>query len=181
MSLILFTWELTIIAALLFACSPAAVSQFIVSVRVGEAIKRFPLGANSHVCKEVFKGVLPSLTDLYSSTTITVIRLMAWLIAAIFHGEPCVVSRGAFSISLVPMRSVKNRSNISGKASAALGASISQLVAQNELGISAITLARPFGISERTQAKKTHNYVTPKSLPSEFHLRPALSHEGALQ
>lgn len=81
------------VIGLLFLCSPSAVIGGVVAVIVDAINRVFAGRLLAHIRKEVTKTVFskPSITNLYTSTTVPFILSIPRLVTALFHGSPRVI------------------------------------------------------------------------------------------
>lgn len=86
------------ILRLLFIRRPPAIFGRIWTIVVN-SIQRFSIWAISHVFVELFKGLNPTITNSYSSSSVSVIVFASWIKTSIFDSIPRLV-RLCFAFSM---------------------------------------------------------------------------------
>lgn len=79
---------------LCFLVSPTTIIRFIITIRINPINRVFRRRLFAHVTEKVYKPslrVIPSIADLYASTTIVFILLMFWVVTTFAHRAPAII------------------------------------------------------------------------------------------
>lgn len=155
----------TSIIGLFLVCCPSTVFWIIAAIIVYSFQCMFSCRTKSHIRKEIFKRVLPTLTDCYSSTTVTMKSFVVGFVTTVFHVLPRLVFCGFRHTMCLASQSCL----FGGKTSTASSPSVCQLASIHYCGFSAITGTHP-KIATVTFTVYTYCSEITKAFPSQiFH------------
>lgn len=129
---------------LLFVSRPTAVSWLVVSVVV-DAVNFPAWRLLAHVSKKVFKN-LPSLTNLYSSASVSRKTFDVWIRTSGFHSSPNTPRFAHISSPCVSVNEIAKRCRFSAKASARASTACHQLRVSHLNPCAAITNAKAHSV-----------------------------------
>jgi len=129
------------VVALFFVGCPAAIAWLVVSIGVRESVNRMFEGRSfTHIGKEVSKS-LPSLANLYSTSTPFGIAFVLWIFATLKHAMPSGMFWRTLSANAMAMLHVFVAKFFSAKTSARLALAVNETLSGERLVFAALALA----------------------------------------
>lgn len=150
---------------LLFGGRPSAIFRGVVAVNVFPIYRMLGGRFLSHIGKEIFKRVLPSVADYNSSSAILRIFMIIRIVTASFYKLPTAVLRGAYtSVRQFYGVAAKQFSSCLARKTPATECSSSDIRCCSYGDVAAIALAHPHGVVSPGYFYALNNRKTPEFL-----------------
>src|SRR5258705_4573947 len=134
------------VVGLFLVGSPTAVLRRIRSVIIN-AFKAHIRRTRTHVCKEIFKRIPPTITNRNSTCSVFVVAGMVLIVTSAFHRAPSTVFRRCLPATGLSMRPLDLASDFPLITTASNGFAASEFVTRYSFEFPAIAFARPNGSS----------------------------------
>jgi len=170
------------VVGLFFVGSPTAVFKRIRSVII-DAFKAHIRRTRTHVCKEIFKRIPPTITNRNSTCSVFVVAGMVLIVTSAFHRAPSAVFRRCLPMTGLSMRPLDLASDFSLITTARNGFAAPELVTGYPFEFSTIAFARPNGssINRFTPLMRSDYNQSAEFLSFQINEAFQLSHKSNIQ